>query len=87
MSWYVIYIFLFVRLYLAALHYNENAGRPQATSATGKPIYKLAFPKAKKGEYRVREVKTQQTFGMYINVYSIINNSINKKNNCTLHSQ
>ncbi|CAM4275657.1 unnamed protein product [Leuciscus chuanchicus] len=50
------------RLYLAALHYNENAGRPQATTAAGRPVFKVTFPKAKKGEYRVREVKTQATF-------------------------
>ncbi|XP_001921592.2 uncharacterized protein [Danio rerio] len=64
------------RLYLAALHYNENAGRPQATSATGKPIYKLAFPKAKKGEYRVREVKTQQTFGYVEELLDLIFNQV-----------
>ncbi|XP_059386284.1 uncharacterized protein LOC132121128 [Carassius carassius] len=50
------------RLYLAALHYNENAGRPQATTAAARPVFKVTFPKAKKGEYRVREVKTQATF-------------------------
>ncbi|XP_039537948.1 uncharacterized protein LOC120486154 [Pimephales promelas] len=50
------------RLYLAALHYNENAGCPQATTASGLPVFKVTFPKAKKGEYRVREVKTQATF-------------------------
>ncbi|XP_039541035.1 uncharacterized protein LOC120488385 isoform X2 [Pimephales promelas] len=46
------------RLYLAALHYNENAERPQATTA----VFKGTFPEAKVGENRVREVKTQSTF-------------------------
>ncbi|XDV25389.1 hypothetical protein PO909_029312 [Leuciscus waleckii] len=50
------------RLYLAALHYNENAGRPQATTAAGQPLLKVTFPKAKEGEYRVREGKRQATF-------------------------
>ncbi|XP_048037922.1 uncharacterized protein LOC125263095 [Megalobrama amblycephala] len=50
------------RLYLAALHYNENIGHPQATTAAGQPQFKMTFPKAKKGEYRAREVKTHETF-------------------------
>jgi len=53
--------FFAYRLYLAALHYNENAERPQATTA----VFKGTFPEAKVGENRVREVKTQSTFSMY----------------------
>ncbi len=62
-------VFLAFRLYLASLHYNENAGRPQATSAVGEPLFKMTFPKAKKGEYRVREVKTLPTFSMFFFIY------------------
>lgn len=47
------------RLYLAALHYNENAGCPQATSAVGEPLFKVTFPK---GENRFGEVETLPTF-------------------------
>ena len=46
----------------AALHYNENAERAQATTSTGNPLYKLQFPKARKGECRAKPVKTDPTF-------------------------
>lgn len=65
LSWYAENIFFAFRLYLAALHYNENIGRPRATTTAGQPQFKVTFPKAKKGEYRAREVKTQATFSMY----------------------
>ncbi len=55
-------VFLAFRLYLAALHYNENAGCPQATSAVGEPLFKVTFPK---GENRFGEVETLPTFSMY----------------------
>ncbi|CAN7995733.1 unnamed protein product [Ixodes hexagonus] len=37
------------RTYLAALHYNENAGRPQAVTKDGELVWVIKFPKAKKG--------------------------------------
>ena len=36
---------LFCRLYLAALYYNENAGRTQATTKHSVNHYSIAFPK------------------------------------------
>ncbi|KAG5272506.1 hypothetical protein AALO_G00166280 [Alosa alosa] len=56
------------RLHLAALHYNENANRGQATTSTGDPLYKRSFPKFRKGECRARPVKTDATF-MYCTGY------------------
>ena len=44
-------------LYLAATLFNENADRPQITYK-GKLVYKLLFPKAKKGGHTVKPVKT-----------------------------
>ncbi|XP_014674792.1 PREDICTED: uncharacterized protein LOC106814924 [Priapulus caudatus] len=38
------------RITLAALHYNENAGRPTATTKEGEHRYKVAFPKYKSGD-------------------------------------
>ncbi|KAG5267188.1 hypothetical protein AALO_G00218980 [Alosa alosa] len=32
-------------LYLAALHYNEDAARDQATFSSGDPLYRMHFPK------------------------------------------
>lgn len=51
------------RLYLAAMHYNENANRPQAETKDGVPLFKISFPKARKGECIVKPQKTQPTFG------------------------
>ncbi|XP_071358600.1 uncharacterized protein [Trachinotus anak] len=50
------------RLYLAAMHLNENTDCPQATSASGKPVFKRKFPKFKKGESVIKPVKTVPTY-------------------------
>lgn len=55
-------LFFFLRLYLAAMHFNENAGHPQATSSTGELLYRLNFPKSKKGECSVKPVKVDPMF-------------------------
>ncbi|XP_077102143.1 uncharacterized protein LOC143753562 isoform X3 [Siphateles boraxobius] len=52
------------RLYLTAFHYNENAGRAQATSSTGHPLFKVNFPKARKGQCTIKQVKTPSTFNL-----------------------
>ncbi|KAG5264230.1 hypothetical protein AALO_G00251400 [Alosa alosa] len=49
-------------LYLAALHYNEDAARDQATLSSGDPLYRMHFPKYRKGECRVKPIKTETTF-------------------------
>ncbi|KAJ4940324.1 hypothetical protein JOQ06_026632, partial [Pogonophryne albipinna] len=41
---------------LAAMHYNENAGRPQAETKEGKLRFKIRYPKFKKGGYTVCKV-------------------------------
>ncbi|XP_048114993.1 uncharacterized protein LOC125304619 [Alosa alosa] len=50
------------RLYLAAMHHNEHALREQATTSTGQAVFKVVFPKAKRGEGIVKPVKTNPTF-------------------------
>nr|XP_055069990.1 uncharacterized protein LOC129450961 [Misgurnus anguillicaudatus] len=50
------------RLYMAAMHFNENAGRPQATTSTGERLFKVNFPKAKKGECTAKPVKVDPTY-------------------------
>lgn len=50
------------RLILAALHFNENARRDAAVTKCGDKRYKISFPKFKKGEPSVREVKTPATY-------------------------
>jgi len=53
------------RLHLAALHFNENADRPQAFNSIGKPQFSIHFPKFKKGEYTVKPVKEAATYGIF----------------------
>ncbi|TDH00595.1 hypothetical protein EPR50_G00190160 [Perca flavescens] len=50
------------RLYLAAMHYNENADYSQATTSLGQAVYKDVFPKSEKGECPERTVKTVPTY-------------------------
>ncbi|KAL2093122.1 hypothetical protein ACEWY4_010434 [Coilia grayii] len=61
------FIGMLCRLYLAAMHYNENANRPQAQTAEGVSLFKISFPKSRKGECRVKPQKSQPTFG-YVTV-------------------
>ncbi|XP_061566080.1 uncharacterized protein LOC133420407 isoform X1 [Cololabis saira] len=49
------------RLYLAAMHFNENANHPQK-KADGEPLFKVNFPKSKKGECTAKPVKVDPTF-------------------------
>lgn len=51
------------RLYLAALHFNENGARPQAVSQDGTPMFAISYPKSRKGEGVAKEVKVKQTYG------------------------
>ncbi|XP_056114874.1 uncharacterized protein LOC130091161 [Rhinichthys klamathensis goyatoka] len=60
------------RLYLAALHFNENAGRPQAMTAAGEPLFKVVFPKYKKGQYSAKPVKIEPTFQYVDNLLELI---------------
>ena len=50
------------RLYLAALHYNENSDRMQAVTKSGHPQYSLRFPKFKKGGYTIKVNKCGPTY-------------------------
>ncbi|CAM4327192.1 unnamed protein product [Leuciscus chuanchicus] len=60
------------RLYLAALHFNENAGRPQARTAAGEPLFKVVFPKYKKGQCSAKPVKVEPTFQYVDNLLELI---------------
>ncbi len=56
-------LFTVYRLYLAAMHYNENADRDQTTTTTtGQAVFKFLFPKSKKGECTAKPVKTKPTY-------------------------
>lgn len=64
-----IYSFLthwFLRLMIAALHFNENSSRPSATTKEGDLQYKISFPKFKHGDYSVRKKSVDPAYGKHI---------------------
>lgn len=50
------------RVKLAALHYNENAGREQQCKADGEQCFVIKYPKYKKGGYIVKKVLKEGTY-------------------------
>jgi solute carrier family 8 (sodium/calcium exchanger) len=52
----------YCRLWLAALHFNENTQRDQAVTQDGKARYRLTVPKYKKGEFIVRKINVDCTY-------------------------
>lgn len=57
-------IFPQFRLHLAALHFNTNVDRPQATTKDGKKCYKVKKLKYKPGRANVSPLKGPQDYGM-----------------------
>lgn len=53
------------RVQLAALHFNENSNRAQATTQQGEERYDVVFPKYKKGGYVVRKITVDPTYCKY----------------------
>lgn len=72
----IFFLFFFSRLQLAALHFNENASRQQATNQQGDAIYSVSFPKGRKGEGVAKEVKVKQTFSKYSFVCCMVLNKV-----------
>ena len=69
---------VYSRIYIAAMHFNENANRQQATTKDGVQRWKVSYPKAKRGEECVvKPQKVAATYGkqyffmisMDINIY------------------
>ncbi|KAH9384176.1 hypothetical protein HPB48_026169 [Haemaphysalis longicornis] len=54
------------RCTLAALHYNENAGREQVVTKAGEPRWQLNMPKAGTGDCTVVAIKKPPTYSAYI---------------------
>ena len=57
------YLYIF-RTILAALHFNYNLHRENKKDSDGKTKLKLTYPKFKKGEATVRNLKEKQNFGL-----------------------
>ena len=56
------YYYIVHRLYLAALHYNENKSRDQAKTKCGSDRYSISYPKYKKGGHVVRKIYAACTY-------------------------
>lgn len=55
----------FLRLCIAALHFNENVHRVQATLPNGDLQWRVEYPKAKAGDFIVRKRKVKMTHGEF----------------------
>ncbi|XP_063048714.1 uncharacterized protein LOC134445189 isoform X2 [Engraulis encrasicolus] len=66
------FIGMLCRLYLAALHFNENARRCQAKTSSGRLKFKMSFPKAKKGAASVKPVKTAPTYNYIFELMELL---------------
>ena len=68
------------RLLLAALHYNENSGRPQKRNHEGKLEFVITYPKYKEGGHIVRKILTDCSYNyvdsLFVEVLAIINNPL-----------
>ncbi|XDV11893.1 hypothetical protein PO909_000688 [Leuciscus waleckii] len=70
------YLGMLCRLYLAALHFNENSGRTQARTAAGELQFKIKFPKAKRGEHAVSMPKTKYSTEYVTELTDILFNEV-----------
>ena len=50
---------------LAAMPYNENAGRPQATTKDGSLRHSIFYPKFKNGQHVVKTISIPMIFGKW----------------------
>jgi len=50
------------RIFISALHFNENSNRPQATDQNGESRWAVSYPKARRGEAVVKQVKVAPTY-------------------------
>lgn len=53
------------RLFLAAMHFNENSSRQQSMTKDGNKQYAVSYPKGRGGEGVAKEVKVDQTFSKF----------------------
>lgn len=58
------------------MHYNENSKRLHALTVDGKLRYAVLYPKYKHGEYIVRPLKNNPTFGKMFFSNFFIENSV-----------
>ena len=57
-----VFLKFYFRLLVAAMHFNENFGRAQAITKSGKERIQIVFPKQKQGEFTPKIVKVPKTY-------------------------
>ncbi|XP_020895307.1 uncharacterized protein LOC110234280 [Exaiptasia diaphana] len=63
------YNVMYARIRLAALHFNENTGRPTKRNKEGHEEYSIKFPKAKKGGHTVVAIPINCTYAYVENAF------------------
>ncbi|XP_040076383.3 uncharacterized protein LOC8034621 [Ixodes scapularis] len=63
---------MLARTRVAALHWNENSEREQATTKAGERQWAVRSPKARKGHHTVCPQKTKVTYGILKEFYSVV---------------
>ncbi|XP_058500609.1 uncharacterized protein LOC131469558 [Solea solea] len=66
------YVGMLCRLYLASMHHNENSSCEQATTASGQAVYRVSYPKSKKGEATAKPVRTDPTYNYVAEVMRLV---------------
>ncbi|KAI4883550.1 hypothetical protein NFI96_030649 [Prochilodus magdalenae] len=67
------FIAMLCRLYLASMHFNENAARPQTTTSGGEHMPKPLSPKPRKRGHGVSPAgKTHPTFGYVFHLMALV---------------
>ena len=60
-----IFLWIFCRLQIAVLHFNENSTREMAKTKDGTERVNIVFPKYKKGEFTVKRILVGCTYSEY----------------------
>lgn len=63
---------LYIRLLIAAMHFNENYGRAQAITKAGKERIRIIFPKQKQGDFTPKIVPVAKTYSKPMIIAMII---------------
>ena len=48
---------------MAAMHYNENSGRPQQIKKDGSQKWSISWPRGADGDYRMKKKLVPPSFG------------------------
>ena len=66
----ILYFVSLFRLHLAALHFNENSERKQATTKDGEGRYAISKPKYKPGAATAKAVKEGRTYSKSVKSFT-----------------